>query len=67
MLNWCDPSKEPLSKHAKPLLILIGVHARLSNIDDAGYFIEDEVFEFEGVPVLRKAGTWGSWLVEKLG
>ncbi len=43
--------------HGRPLLILIGKHARLSNLDDDGRFIRTEAFEFCGTPVLRKAGT----------
>jgi hypothetical protein len=30
----------------------------LSNLDDEGYWIEDEAFEYKGQPVLRKAKTW---------
>ena len=58
LLHWYDIDQQPLSRHGKPLLILIGVHARLSNIDNEGYGIEDEAFEHKGQPVLRKAKTW---------
>ena len=58
LYNWFDIEKQPTTQHGKPLLILIGVHARLSNIDDNGYWIHDEAFEYKGQPVLRKAGTW---------
>ena len=58
MFHWYDIEKQPLSSHGKPLLFLIGVHARLSNINDDGFWIEDEAFEYKGQPVLRKAGTW---------
>ena len=34
------------------------MHARLSNIDDNGYWIHDEAFEYKGEPVFRKGGTW---------
>ena len=57
LYNWLDPSLEPVAKHGKPMLILIGTHGRLSNVDDNHNFIKDEQFEYQGVPVLRKAGT----------
>ena len=57
LYNWFDKTKEPIVKHGKPLLILIGPHARLSNIGDDGRFIKDEQFEFLGKPRLRKAGA----------
>ena len=55
--HWFDAEVEPVCKHAVPLLILVGTHARLSNIDCDGNFIHDEAFEYKGKPVLRKAGT----------
>ena len=57
LFNDFDPDLEPVAKHGRPLLILIGKHARLSNIDDNGLFIRTEAFESCGVPVLRTAGT----------
>ena len=38
-------------------VILVGVHASLSNIDDDGCFIPDEVFELPGKTAVRKAGA----------
>ena len=57
LYNFLNPDLEPVAKHGRPLLILIGKHARLSNIDDNGRFIRTEAFEFCGTPVLRKAGS----------
>ena len=55
--NWCNPELEPVASHGKSLLVLIGQHARLSNLDDEGRFIKTECFEFQGKPVVRRAGT----------
>ena len=55
--NWCNPELEPVASHAKALLVLIGTHGRLSNLDDEGRFIKTECFEFQGKPVVRRAGT----------
>ena len=57
LFGWFDIEAEPIAKHGMPLLILIGVHARLSNLDDDGCFIKDEAFEWQGTPVFRKAKT----------
>ena len=57
LFNYFVPDLEPVAKHGRPLLILIGKHARLSNIDDNGRFIRTEAFKSCGVPVLRTAGT----------
>jgi len=57
LYNFLNPDLGPVAKHGRPLLILIGKHARLSNLDDDGRFIRTEQFEFCGTPVLRKAGT----------
>ena len=56
LYHWFDKEREPVVKHGKPLLILIGQHARLSNIDDNGCFIKDEHFEFLSRPVKRTKG-----------
>ena len=57
LLNFCNPELEPEAHHAKALLILVGVHGRLSNIDIEGRFIKDEACEYAGEPILRQAGT----------
>ena len=38
-------------------VILAGVHASMSNIDDDGCFFQDEAFELPGKTVVRKAGA----------
>ena len=43
--------------HGIPLLIVPGQHARLSNISEAGTFIQDEVFEVKRKQKVRKAGS----------
>ena len=42
VFHWFDETLEPLARHGRPLLILIGSHGRLDNIDDEGSFIKDE-------------------------
>ena len=64
LYNWFDPSLEPVASHGKPMLILIGKHARLSNIGDDHCFKEDECFEYQGKPVLRKKGTHAKGLLK---
>ena len=39
------------------MVIFPGVHARLSNMSEAGAFLEDEEFEYQGAHVKRKAGA----------
>ena len=34
--GWFDETVEPFMAHARPLLILVGKHCRLSNNDDEG-------------------------------
>ena len=55
--NVFKPSEAPTVRHAKPVLVVPGAHARLSNIDEAGLFIEDEIFEVRGRQRVRKAKT----------
>ena len=43
--------------HAKPVLVVPGAHARLSNIAEDGCFLTDEIFEVGGKQKVRKAGT----------
>ena len=57
LFNWFDCEKDPLVQHGRPLLILIGRHGRLSNIDDQGMFLRDDAFEVNGVPVFHKGGS----------
>ena len=51
------PPEAPTVRHAKPVLVAPGAHGRLSNIDEAGNFIKDEIFEVRGKQKVRKAGT----------
>ena len=55
--NVFKPSEEPTVRHARPVLVVPGAHARLSNIDEAGLFIEDEIYEVKGKQKVRKAKT----------
>ena len=41
--NVFNPSEKPEVRHGRPILVVPGAHARLSNIDDRGLFKEDEV------------------------
>ena len=47
------------------LLIVPGVHARLSNISASGHFIQDEQFEVAGKITIRKKGTSVKGLMKK--
>ena len=47
-------------------MVLIGAHARLSSIDDQGYFIEDEFFVHQGKEIHRKAQTSAKGLMRKM-
>ena len=42
--------------HGVPVLIVPGVHARLSNVSEEGTFVKDEVFEVKGKQKVRKVG-----------
>ena len=50
-------AEKPEVSHGKPVLVWPGVHFGLSNIDEKGLFIEDEVFMLKGRPQVRKAKT----------
>ena len=56
ILNYFAEDKEPVGVRGETLLIFPGVRARLENISDDGKWLEDEVFEVCGEPVVRKAG-----------
>ena len=44
-------------RHGRPVLVVPGVHARLSNIDaESGTWLRDERFKAGGKWVVRKAG-----------
>ena len=55
--NVFNPAEAPTVRHAKPILVAPGAHARLSNTDADGLFIEDEIFEVKGKQRVRKAKT----------
>ena len=55
--NVFKPSEKPEVRHGRPVLVVPGAHARLSNIDEKGLFIEDEVFLVKGKQKVRKAKT----------
>ena len=57
------PSEKPAVRHGRPVLVAPGAHARLSNIDESGLFIEDEVFVVKGKQRVRKAGTSAGYLM----
>ena len=67
VFHWFDETLEPLARHGRPLLIRIGPHGRLDNIDDEGRFIKDEAFEYQGKEVLWKAGTSARGLLKSWG
>ena len=55
--NVFKPSEKPEVRHGRPVLVVPGAHGRLSNIDEHGHFIEDEVFLVKGKQKVRKAKT----------
>ena len=55
--NVFKPSEKPEVRHGRPVLVVPGAHGRLSNIDEHGLFIEDEVFLLKGKQKVRKAKT----------
>ena len=55
--NVFKPSEAPTVRHARPVLVVPGAHARLSNISPEGLFIEDDVFAVKGKQKVRKAQT----------
>ena len=55
LYNYC--SHKPLKAEILPgLLVVHGVHARLSNISSSGHWIENEQFWWKGQLTKRKAG-----------
>ena len=64
VFNVFKPSEAPLVRHGRPVLVVPGTHARLSNIDAQGCFIEDETFEVKGKQRVRKKGTNAGKLME---
>jgi hypothetical protein len=57
IFHYFDEDKDPVGKIGTSALILIGSHARLSNITNEGKIIHDEAFVVDGKEVFRKAGT----------
>ena len=53
---FADGDEPPTSTQLPGILIVYGVHCRLSNIDEHRRWNEDEVFEVAGVEVIRKQG-----------
>jgi hypothetical protein len=57
VLNWfADGSASPTSMQIPPILIVHGVHCRMSNISDDRKWLEDEEFTVAGHTVFRKKG-----------
>ena len=57
--------KDPQGVVGLTLLIVPGVHARLSNISSGGTFIEDEQFDVGGKVTIRKKGSSAKGLMNK--
>ena len=55
-MNYFSPDKEPVGLQGRSLVIVPGVHARLSNIDKDGKWIENESFEVAGKLIKRQKG-----------
>ena len=64
VFNVFKPGEAPVVRHGRPVLVVPGSHARLSNIDAQGCFIEDEIFEVKGKQKVRKKGTSAGNLME---
>ena len=57
--------KDPQGVVGLTLLIVPGVHGRLSNISSGGTFIEDEQFDVGGKVTIRKKGSSVKGLMHK--
>ena len=55
--NVFKPTEKPEVRHARPVLVVPGSHARLSNLSPEGLFIEDEIYMVKGKQKVRKANT----------
>ena len=64
-LPWYFERKDPQGVVGLTLLIVPGVHGRLSNISSGGTFIEDEQFYFGGKVTIRKKGGSVKGLMHK--
>ena len=56
VFNLMRPHEQPKCVHGRPVLVMPGAHARLSNIDKNGNFIKDEFFVVGNKKVERRAG-----------
>ena len=61
--NVFKPSEKPEVRHGRPVFVVFGAHARLSNIAEDGTFKEDEIFLVKGRQKVRKAGTFAGNLM----
>ena len=55
--NVFRPGTMPVAEHGRPVLVVYGVHCRLSNISPEGTWIQGESFAAAGKPVERKRGA----------
>ena len=64
VLNWFDDSKVPVGVLGTSLLIVGGVHCRLSNIDSEGRWIKTEKFMLGGNTITHiegRSARGGRW------
>ena len=55
--NVSRPGIMPVVEHGRPVLVVYGVHCRLSNISPEGTWVQGESFAAAGKPVERKRGA----------
>ena len=66
VFNVFNLAEAPLVRHGRPVLVVLGSHARLSNFDAQGCIIEDEIFEVKGKQRVRKKRHHGGEVDGKL-
>ena len=62
--GWFEPTATPIGRIAPGLLVISGVHARLSNISASGHWVREEKFVFNGRLVHRRAGESAGRILE---
>ena len=62
--GWFEPNAKPIGRVSPGLLVISGVHARLSNISESGHWVREEKFVFNGKLVHRRAGESAGRILE---
>ena len=54
--HYFDNARDPVGNQLPRILIVPGVHCRLSNISEHGTWVMDEIFQYGDQQIIRKAG-----------